>query len=89
MNNKKIPIFKNLSTPLKNSSCVLIKTEVLNSWLKEDKLCLVWLIGGGNLLFGKDIMRKGKEDRFSGIYFTNGDQIEGEISDFDVLSWGR
>ena len=85
-NNNKIPVFKDPSVRLQDPSCSLVKTEILHSWLKQDNLCLVWLIGGEKRLYGKDSMT-GKRHGFSGIYFTNGDEIEGDMWFLNIVSW--
>lgn len=87
VNNNKIPVFKDPSVTLNGPSCPLVKTNILNSWLKQDNLCLVWLIGGERRLYGKDMT--GKKHAFSGVYFTNGDQIEGHMWFHDISRWGR
>ena len=86
VNNDNIPVFKDPSIKLKGPSCPLIKTDVLNSWLNKDNLCLVWLIGGEKQLYGKNSM-SGKRHDFSGVYFTNGNQIEGAMWFLDISSW--
>ena len=88
VNNEKIPIFKDPSVTSKGPSCPLVKTDILNSWLNKDNLCLVWLIGGEKRLYEQDSMT-GKRHDFSGIYFTNVDEIEGDMWFLDISSWGR
>ena len=88
VNNKKIPVFKDPSVTLQGPSCPLVKTDILNSWLKQDNLCLVWLVGGEKRLYGRGSMT-GKRHDFSGVYFTNGDQIKGDMWFIDLMNWGR
>ena len=87
VNNNKIPIFKDPSVALKGPSCPLVKTDILNSWLNQDNLCLVWLIGGEKLLYGQNSMT-GKRHDFSGIYFNKNNKIEGNLWFLDTSSWG-
>ncbi len=86
VNNDGTPIFKNPSIKSKDPSYALIKTDVLNTWLDQDNLCLIWLIGGEKRLYGKDSMT-GKRHVFSGVYFTNGDKIEGTMWFLNIVSW--
>ena len=88
VNNKKIPVFKDPSVALQGPSCPLVKTDRLHSWLKQDNLCLVWLIGGEKRLYGKGSMT-GKRHDFSGVYFTYGDKIEGDMWFLDIARWSR
>ena len=89
VNNDNTLVFRDPSIKLKGPSCPLVETDILNSWLSKDNLCLVWLIGGEKRLYEKDSM-SGKLHEFSGIYFTNDDQkITGDMWFLDILTWGR
>ena len=81
------PVFTDPSICSVGPSSALIKTDILNSWLAQEKLCLVWLIGGEKRLYGTDY--SGKRHDFSGVYFTDNDQIKGDIWFLDMSSWGR
>ena len=87
VNSNKIPVFKDPSVTLKGHSCPLVKTDILNSWLNQDNLCLVWLIGGEKRLYGQNSMI-GKRHDFSGIYFNNNNKIEGNLWFLGISSWG-
>ena len=78
VNNDNISVFKDPSITSKGPSCPLVKTDILNSWLNKDNLCLVWLVGGEKRLYEKDGMPRKRHD-FSGIYFANGNKIEGDM----------
>ena len=87
VNKNNISIFKDPSIVSKGPSCPLVKTDVLNSWLNKENLCLVWLIGGEKRLYGKDSM-KGKRHDFSGVYyFDDNNQITGDIWFLGMSEW--
>ncbi|MDE0118794.1 MAG: hypothetical protein OXM55_02150 [Bdellovibrionales bacterium] len=88
VNSNQIPVFKNPSLKEKGPSYPLIKKDVLCEWLNKENLCLVWLIGGQKSLCRA---KPGlfKNHNFSGVYFTNGDQIEGNMWFLDIQNLGR
>ena len=88
VNKDNIPIFKDPSIVSKGPSCPLMKTDILNSWLNKDNLCLVWLIAGEKRLYGKDGMPLKRHD-FNGVYFFDNNQITGDIWFLDMLEWKK
>ena len=82
-----IPAFKNPSIKSKGPSYALVKTDVLNTWLDRDNLCVVWLIGGEKRLYAQD--SKGKKHDFSGVYFSDNGNIKGDLWFLSISSWGR
>ena len=86
VNSDGVSVFKNPSIKSKGPPYALIKTDTLNSWLKKDNLCVVWLIGGEKRIYEKDL--KGKRHDFSGIYFNKNDKIEGKLWFLGTSGWG-
>ena len=64
----------------KGPSYALIKTDVLNTWLNQKKICLVWLISGAKLLEEDyNEQKKGIRHNFSGVYFVDNDKVKGNF----------
>ena len=64
-----IQVFKSPSVTSKGPSYAMIRTDILNSWLMEENLCIVWIIGGEKQLFYGE-GNKYKINEFSGLYST-------------------
>ncbi len=71
-------VFTDPSVCSTGPSSALIKTDIFNSWLAQEKLCLIWLIGGEKRIYGTKY-RTYQIHEFSGVYFIDNNQITGNI----------
>ncbi|MGG5787505.1 AVAST type 2 anti-phage system protein Avs2 [Bacillus pretiosus] len=60
-------------------SYALIRAELIESWLHENDLQLVWLVGGEKQLFTGTAWNLVGRLIFSGIYTLNGNEVEGNM----------
>ncbi len=82
------PVFTDPSICLTGPSSALIKTDILNSYLMQENLCLIWLIGGEKRIYGKEY-RTGQRHDFSGVYYNSGDKIKGDVWYLRKIKWKR